>query len=273
MLREPVTQRHDATSHELRVAFLCSRRAPGLPYLLDAARPGLWRLVAGVTSDLESEAPRLLEAAGVPAVTHDITAFYRARGAGLRDLTVRRDYDRATLELLRPFRPDLVVLCGYLHIVTAPLLEAYPGRVINLHDADLSVTGPDGLPKYRGLRSTRDAIVAGEMETRSTVHLATPAVDVGPPLVRSWAFPTHPLVDDARRWGATDVLKAYAYAQREWMMRAAWGPLLARAIELFAQDEIRFLHGRPVVAGALGPEELAPQRSGARELEVWTTSA
>ncbi len=256
-----VPRRYDATLHELRVAILCSRRAPALPYLLDAdsGRGRLWQLIACVTSDPESEAPRLLERAGIPAVTHDIAAFYRGRGARLSDLTVRQEYDRVSLDLLGPFRPDLVVLCGYLHIVTAPLLDAYPGRVINIHDSDLAITGPDGRPKYRGLRSTRDAIFVGEPETRSTVHLVTPEVDVGPLLVRSWPFPTHPLVAAACGWGAADILKAYAYAQREWMMRAAWGPLLARAIELLALGEVRFLNGRVVVAGALGPEELSPE--------------
>jgi folate-dependent phosphoribosylglycinamide formyltransferase PurN len=253
-----------------RVAILCSRRAPGLAYLLDlqgAARP--WRIVAGMTSGVETEALASLQAAGLPALTHDIVAFYRARGARLRDLAVRADYDRATLALLRPYRPDLIVLCGYLHIATAVVLEAYPNRVINIHDSDLAIVGPDGRPRYRGLRSTRDAILAGEPETRSTVHLATPEVDVGPLLVRSWGFPTHPLVHDARAWGATDILQAYAYAQREWMMRAAWGPLLAHAIERFAGGD-RGVGPGPVMAGGL-PDELAPL--GAPEREAWTTSA
>jgi len=266
-----VAKRQDAKPQGLRVAILCSRRAPGLSHLLECDAGRMWQLVVGVTSDPESEAPGLFQAAQIPALTHDIAAFYRARGARQSDLAVRQEYDRATLKLLRPFRPDLIVLSGYLHIVTAPLLGAFPERVINVHDSDLALVGHDGRPRYRGLRSTRDAIFAGEPETRSTVHLVTPEVDVGPLLVRSWAFPTHPLVADARSWGAADIPKAYAYAQREWMMRAAWGPLLARAIELFAKDEIRFLHGRPVVAGTLGPEELAPE--AARELELWITSA
>jgi len=255
-----VARRHDATLHEFRVALLCSRRAPGLPHLLDAARSTAWRSAVGVTSDPESEAPGLLEAAGVPAPVHDITTFYRARGARLSDLGARQDYDRATVDLLHPFRPDLIVLCGYLHVATAPLLEAHPSRIINVHDSDLAIADGDGLPKYRGLRSTRDAIFAGEPETRSSVHLVTPQLDVGPLLVRSWAFPTHPLIQNARIWGATDILKAYAYAQREWMMRAAWGPLLARAIDLFAHGEVRVYGDRVVVGGSLGPEELEPDR-------------
>lgn len=252
-------RRHDATSYALRVAILCSRRAPGLDYLLDGdpQRGRSYELVACVTSDAACVEFGRLEAAGTPAVLHDIRAFYAARGARLTDLRPRREYDRLTVEMLGPFRPDLVVLCGYLHIVTDPMLAAFPARLINLHDSDLAQTGVDRWPKYRGLRATRDAVFAGEPYTRSTVHLVTPEVDVGPLLLRSWPFPTHPLVEDARAWGATEILKAYAYAQREWMMRAAWGPLLARAIELFARGAVQFLDGRAVVAGALGPEDLA----------------
>jgi phosphoribosylglycinamide formyltransferase 1 len=215
----------------LRVAMLCSRRAPGLAELLDVAgRAQGWRIVVGVTSSPESEMPSLLRAAEVPAVTHDIVGFYRARGQRWSDLTARDAYDRVTVDLLRPFRPDLVVLCGYVHIVTAPLLAAYPSRIINIHDSDLTLTDAEGRPRYRGLRSTRDAIVAGEPETRSTVHIVTPEVDVGPMLVRSDAFPTHP--------------KVTAYAQREWMMRASWGTLLAQAIEIYARGQVRVEEAR-----------------------------
>ena len=100
-----------------------------------------------------------------------------------------------------------------------------------------------------GVESFRDpclAVFAGEPETRSTVHLVTPEVDVGPALVRSWPFPVHPMVDDARRWGAIDILKAYAYAQREWMMRAAWGPMLRKAIALLEwRDPAASPRGQP----------------------------
>jgi phosphoribosylglycinamide formyltransferase-1 len=257
-----VPRRGDAARRApLRVAVLTSRRAPGLAHLLEHARRGeLYDIVMVMTSDPDCAELARLREAGVPHTVRDLRAFYRARRARPTDLAVRREYDRATVRLLRRFRPELVVLSGYLHIVTAPLLAAYPNRVVNVHDSDLALLGPDGRPKYRGLHSTRDAVFAGEPETRCTAHLVTPEVDEGPPLVRSWAFPTHPLVDDARRWRARDILNAYAYAQREWMMRAAWGPLLARVIELFAREESRVLE----------PEELPPERD--REVEVWTTS-
>ena len=46
------------------------------------------------------------------------------------------------------------------------------------------------------------------------------------------------MMEDARRWGAEDIVSAYAYAHREWMMRVAWGDLLDRAARMFARGEV-----------------------------------
>jgi phosphoribosylglycinamide formyltransferase 1 len=271
MLKTAVPRRRAAPSYEpLRVALLTTRRAPGLDDLLADPDRGLtWQFVAAAVTDPESPELARLTAARVPVAVRDLRAFTRARGARRDDLEVRRAFDAETVGRLAPFEPDLVVLCAYLHIATAPLLEAYPRQIINVHDADLAISGRDGRPRYRGLRSTRDAVAAGEPETRSTVHVVTADVDVGPVLVRSWAFPVHRLLLDARRWGAADIVKAYAYAQREWMMRAAWGPLLLKAIGMYAHDQLRWLDGRPIVAGRLGPMTLdAPRLRGPLDLHI-----
>jgi folate-dependent phosphoribosylglycinamide formyltransferase PurN len=203
----------------LRLAWLCSRRAPGLVYLLERQGHEL-EVVAGITTDPASEALRLLHDAGVPALVHDIGAFYAARGAARRDRDVRRAFDARTVELLAPFRPDLLVLSGYLHVVTEPLLAAYPQRVINVHDADLALRDGAGRARYPGLHATRDAVRAGELVTRCSVHLVTADVDAGPVLARSVPFP---------------VGGRHHYLQREWMMQAAWGPLIVRAAHLVAR--------------------------------------
>lgn len=220
----------------LRVALLTTSRAPGLAYLLehDPNRGRSYELVALVATDPAGDALGQAGASDLPVLLHDLQSFCDGRGGRTGDLGLRREFDAETVHLLDPHRPDLVVLCGYLHVLTAPMLDRFPGRILNIHDADLRLTGADGRPRYRGLRSTRDAVMAGETETRSTVHVVTPEIDVGPVLLRSAPFPVHPMVADARRWGAADILKAYAFAQREWMMRACWGPLLARSIELMA---------------------------------------
>jgi folate-dependent phosphoribosylglycinamide formyltransferase PurN len=206
----------------LRVALLCSQRAPGLEYLLrdDPGRGEEYELVAALTTDPASEALEPLRGAPVPALVHDIRAFYAARGARRSNLDVRRAFDEHTVALLAPYQPDLLVLSGYLHIVTEPLLAAYPRRVINVHDADLAALGADGRPRYPGLHATRDAVRAGEPATRCSAHVVTEEVDQGPVLARSIAFP---------------VRGRHHYAQREWMMHAAWGPLIARALHLMAR--------------------------------------
>ncbi len=236
----------------LRVALLSTSRAPGLDYLLerDPGRGHRWEIVGFIATDPANRDLARVVSAGIPAFTPDIRAFYAAAGARRSDLAAREGFDHRMVALLDELHADLIVACGYLHILTAPLLEAYPNRVINIHDSDL--------PAYPGLHAVRDAVFAGERTTRSTVHFVTAEVDGGPPLVRSWAFPTHPLVTDARRWGATDILQAYAYAQREWMMRAAWGPLLAHAIGRFADGQVSIEGRRLQLGGTPGPHTLDP---------------
>ena len=245
-------------SRALRVAVLSSVRAPGFAYLLDPAvgRGSRYEIVAFLATDPTHPERARATAAGVPALLRDFRGFYGARGAKLSDLGVRAEFDRGTLHTLSPFEPDLVVLCGYLHLLTRPMLDAFPDRIVNVHDADLTLTEPDGRPQYRGLRSTRDAVLGGATETRTTVHLVTRQVDGGPLLLRSWPYPVAALVAEARAAGANDVMKAYAYAHRGWMMETCWGPLLAQTLRLFATGAVRVLSGRAVVAGRFGPIDL-----------------
>jgi folate-dependent phosphoribosylglycinamide formyltransferase PurN len=211
----------------LRVALLCSHRAPGLCFLLreDPHRGRLYDLVCCLSSEEESEAREETLRAGLPFISHSIARFSARRGTKRTDLAARVDYDRETLALVAPYEPDLLVLSSYLLIVTEPLLNAFPGRIVNVHHADLTKR-----PGYVGLRAVRDAVFAGETETRATAHLVTERLDEGPILCLSEPFPVSPLVQDAIEWGATDILKAYAYAHQEWMIRSAWGPLLSEAI-------------------------------------------
>ncbi len=243
----------------LRVAVLSTRRAPGIADLLgDPDRGEAFELVAALASDGGWRDLGAVAATGIPVIVHDLGECCATRGVPQRDPPTRRAYDATTAALLAPSRPDLVILCGYLHLVTAPLLEAYPGRIVNLHDADLTLTGPDGRPRYRGLRSTRDALAAGEPETRTTAHIVTAELDAGPLLLRSWGFPVPPVVGPALRRGGADGLRAYARAHRDWMMRAAWGPMLRETIALFAAGAVRVLDGRALIGGVPGPRELTP---------------
>jgi len=187
----------------LKLAVLCSRRAPGLDVLV--ANAGRSYDVTCVVSTH----------AGAPFLHHPVFA-------------PRCDYDAATRKILRAHRAELVLLLGYTYIVTDVLLSEY--RILNLHDSDLRLTRPDGERRYTGLHSTRDAILAGERESRSTLHVVTPKLDGGPILSVSRAYPVAPFVHEAAAAGHMDIVKAYAYAQREWMMRDSWGEMLVAAL-------------------------------------------
>jgi phosphoribosylglycinamide formyltransferase-1 len=219
----------------LRIAVLCSHRAPGLLHLLNADpdRGRTFDIVCCVTSESTFAEEVRVERRGVPTRSHDIRAFYDARKAPLGHAPeVRAAFDAKTVDILKVYSPDLVLLAGYLYLLSDPMLSAFDKRILNLHFADLTLRTPGGGPGFPGIRAVRDALAAGCPETRATVHLVDETVDAGPPLVRSWAFPVSPMVEEAQAWAATDMLHAYAFAHEQWMMRACAGPLWSAALQL-----------------------------------------
>jgi len=223
-------------SAPLRVAVMCSRRAPGLTHLLARAKdaPLPWRIVCCLTSEETFEEQGLVERARIPIIRHPARRFYaeHAPMARFSDLGVRQEYDAMTTLMLTKHWPDIVLLSGYLLKLTGPMLETYDRRILNVHHADLLLRDDSGAPRYPGLRAVRDAILAGERETRCTVHVVTEQLDDGPVLLRSGAFPVPEAAAWARARGEADVLKPIIWAQQEWMLREAFGPLMEQTLGL-----------------------------------------
>lgn len=193
----------------LNVAVLCSKRAPAL----DAVLPH-------VTCVITTHANAAIETGSVPLIRHPIRAH-----------SDRRAYDALTVHVLKEMGVDTILLLGYLYVLTDVVLAAFAGRIFNIHDSDLTRVDGNGERKYVGLHSTRDAILAGERQTRSTLHVVTDKLDGGPIVSLSRAYPVAPFVHEAAAAGHIDIVKAYAYAQREWMMRDSWGALALEVIE------------------------------------------
>jgi phosphoribosylglycinamide formyltransferase-1 len=93
-----------------------------------------------------------------------------------RDYSAREDFDRALVRALQERGVELVVLAGFMRILTPVFLETFPNRVINLH--------PALLPSFAGTDGIGDALAYGVKVTGVTVHFVDPGVDTGPILLQ-----------------------------------------------------------------------------------------
>jgi phosphoribosylglycinamide formyltransferase 1 len=151
-----------------RIVVLISGRGSNMRALVErSADPAMSYRVAGVLSD-RPQAGGLAAAAdlGIPA-----RAVVPARGAS------REEYEASLAAAIEEFAPSLIVLAGFMRILSAPLVARYAGRILNIH--------PSLLPNYPGLDTHRRALAAGESEHGATVHFVTEQLDGGPPIIQA----------------------------------------------------------------------------------------
>ena len=94
-----------------------------------------------------------------------------------KDYADRKAYDAALQAVIDTYEPDLVILAGFMRILTTGFVEHYTGRMINIH--------PSLLPSFRGLHTHRQAIEAGVRVHGATVHFVTPELDGGPVIAQA----------------------------------------------------------------------------------------
>lgn len=137
-----------------------------------------------------------------------------------KDYASRAEFDAALQLVIDGFSPDLVVLAGFMRILTEPFVEHYAGRMLNIH--------PSLLPLFPGMATHRQALEAGVTEHGATVHFVTAELDHGP-AVASATVPVLP--------GDTeDSLSARVLVQEHL--------LYPRAIRLFIDDKLSVEHGQ-----------------------------
>lgn len=152
----------------VRLAVLVSGSGTNLQAVLDAAREGrLHAEIAVVVSN--RAAAKALERARDAGVEAQVLAH--------KEFASREAYDAALVALLRARGVDLVVLAGFMRIVTPVLLEAFPDRVVNIH--------PSLLPAFPGLDAQQQAFAAGVAVSGCTVHLVDGGMDTGPILAQA----------------------------------------------------------------------------------------
>ena len=170
-------------AHPLRVAVLASGGGSNLRALLDDQTG--YRIVLVIAD--KPGAGALLHAThtGVPALCLPLRAP--------RDARARREWERQVTATLRAHDPGLIVMAGWMRVMSEEFVKAFPGRIINQHPALLpddnspEYTLADGntIPALRGAHPVRDALRLGLATTGCTIHWVTPEVDVGPALVRA----------------------------------------------------------------------------------------
>jgi phosphoribosylglycinamide formyltransferase-1 len=238
----------------IRVALLASGSLPALePLLADPNRGALYNVVCVLGSETELAQAPLLDAANIPLILRPMKRFFHDRGLSPHNLRAREEYDAETVAILKSLDVDWVILAGWRFIVTEPLLANFPDRVVALHESDLTLRGDDGHRRYTELHSVRRAIFAGERETRSSLFFVTDRVGEGPLFLLSRPYPVAEIAADGLTWGAYDLVNAYVDVHRDWMIRSAWGEMIAHALGLVAAGTIRVANDVAWVDGVPGP--------------------
>ena len=200
----------------LRVAVLASGRGSNLQAVIDAIEAGTVQAKIVAVISNKKDAPALERATrhGLSALFVDPKPY-----AGRPDS--REAYDRELLDLLKQHDIELVLLAGYMKIVTRVLVEAFMSRMMNIH--------PSLLPSFPGLDVQKKAIDWGCKLAGCTVHFVTEGVDEGPIILQA-AVPT--LDDDTPDTLATRILEQEH-------------KIYPRAVQLFADGRLR-VEGRRV---------------------------
>lgn len=157
-----------SAANPAKVVVLISGSGTNLQALIDAQRSGQLpvELSAVISNRPAVQGLMRAEHAGIPALVVDHTRFDR-----------REDFDRELRACIDRYRPDLVVLAGFMRILTPAFTRAYEGRMFNIH--------PSLLPKYQGLHTHERALEAGDPEHGATVHFVTSELDGGPAVIRA----------------------------------------------------------------------------------------
>jgi phosphoribosylglycinamide formyltransferase-1 len=150
------------------IGVLVSGEGTNLQALIDAGLP----IRAVASNRKEARALERARAAGIPAATFLLDCH-----------ATREERDLVMATWLEDHGVELVVLAGYMHLLTQPFLDRFPERIVNVH--------PSLLPAFPGMRAIDEALAAGVDTTGVTVHLVDEGVDGGP-VLRQEPVPVEP---------------------------------------------------------------------------------
>lgn len=213
---------------DLRLGILASGRGSNLQAIIDAVEAGSLhaRIALVLSNKREAQALERARRHGLPEVFLDPNPF-----AGRPDS--REAYDHAVLDALQKHDVELVLLAGYMRIVTPVLIHAYSNRIMNIH--------PSLLPAFPGLDVQHKALDWGVKLAGCTVHFVTDRVDEGPIIIQAAV----PVLDG----DTADTLSARILTEEH--------TIYPKAIRLYVAGRLR-VEGRQVrISGEVGTNDTA----------------
>ena len=205
-----------------KIVILISGRGSNMEAILDVARREQWdaRIAAVISNRADAKGLETAAAQGIPTAV-----------VASRSFPDRNQFDAALQDEIDRHAADLVVLAGFMRILTPAFVEHYAGRLLNIH--------PSLLPAFTGLDTHARALAAGVRYHGATVHFVTAELDVGP-IVDQAVVPVLP--DDTE-----ESLAARVLAQEH--------IIYPRAVRHFVEGRLRIVNGRV----QLEPVEPGPQ--------------
>ncbi len=145
------------------IVILISGRGSNMQAVVNAAHVQKWpaRIAAVISNRADADGLVFAQQHGIPTIV-----------VASSDYATRVAFDAALQSAIEPFSPDLVVLAGFMRILTPQFVQHYDGRLLNIH--------PSLLPRFKGLHTHRQALQANVTEHGATVHLVTAELDHGP---------------------------------------------------------------------------------------------
>ncbi len=202
------------------VAVLISGNGTNLQALIDASENANYRITAVISNNPDAYGLRRARDADIPTWT-----------ISHRDFNQRIEFDRALMARLDRIQPDLVVLAGFMRILSAEFVNHFSGRLLNIH--------PSLLPRYPGTDTHQRVLEAGDSEHGAAIHFVTEELDGGPVIAHS-TVPVSP-EDDAS-------------SLQEKVHREEYR-LYPRVVTLFAEGRLKMTDGRAWLDGNALPAE------------------
>ena len=191
----------------LNLAVLVSGRGSNLQAIIDRIESGNLDAQISVVVSNAADAYGLIRAKNYGIPTRTLSP---------RDYSDRRDYDGALARMIEKFHPDLIVLAGYMLVLTPAFLDVFPQRVINIH--------PALLPAFPGTHAQKQALDYGVKVAGCTVHFVDAGTDTGPIIAQRVV----PVLDD----DTEDTLAARILEQEHMILPTVIQWIAQRKVEL-----------------------------------------